>query len=211
VYNLWQRPQASTISRQQGLLLGVSDFGDRRPPLPQVTQEIADLAQLITDQGQCLLNTQATWPQLLALRQTTGLQHFAFWHIASHAFYDSITGRLSGIALADQDVWLDQLRTLAPLPELITLSACSGLQNLMFEGDEVIGLTTTCLAAGGRHVIGNLWPIRDDAAAHLMVDFYRHFLGGESPARALALTQRAAAQRHEDLLNWGSSLCIGAP
>ena len=148
---------------------------------------------------------------LLALRQATGLQHYAFWHVASHAFFDSITGRLSGIALADQDMWLDQMRDLAPLPELITLSACSGLQNLMFEGDEAIGLTTTCLAAGARQVIGNLWPIRDEAAARLMADVYRHFLTGESAARALALAQRAAAQRHEDPLNWGSGLCIGAP
>lgn len=211
LHNLWQRPHANTVSRQHGLLLGVADFGDRRPPLPQVAHEIAELAQLINGQGQCMLNAQATWPQLLALRQATGLQHYAFWHVASHAFFDSITGRLSGIALADQDVWLDQMRDLAPLPELITLSACSGLQNLMFEGDEAIGLTTTCLAAGARQVIGNLWPIRDEAAARLMADVYRHFLTGESAARALALAQRAAAQRHEDPLNWGSGLCIGAP
>jgi CHAT domain-containing protein len=176
-----------------------------------VAREIADLSRLVDGQSQCLLDGEATWPQLQALSTPAGLQRFAFWHIASHAFYDSITGRLSGIALADQDVWLDQLRTLAPLPELITLSACSGTQHLLFEGDEAIGLTTTCLAAGARQVIGNLWPVRDEAAASLMVDFYRHFLGGESAARALALAQRAAAQRHEDTLNWGSCLCIGAP
>jgi CHAT domain-containing protein len=81
----------------------------------------------------------------------------------------------------------------------------------LFEGDEAIGLTTTCLAAGARQVIGNLWPVRDEAAASLMVDFYRHFLNRESAPRALALAQRAAAQRHEDTLNWGSCLCIGAP
>ncbi|CAG0944868.1 hypothetical protein ANRL1_01995 [Anaerolineae bacterium] len=211
LHNLWQRPRSRRESRQQGLLLGVSDFGDRRPPLPQVAREIAELSHLLDGQSHCLLNSEATWPQLQALSTPAGLQGFAFWHIASHAFYDSITGRLSGIALADQDVWLDQLRTLAPLPELITLSACSGLQNLTLEGDEAIGLTTTCLAAGARQVIGNLWPVRDEAAASLMVDFYRHFLGGESAPRALALAQRAAAQRHEDYLNWGSCLCIGAP
>ena len=157
------------------------------------------------------MDAEATWPQLQALSQRAGLQRFAFWHIASHAFYDSITGRLSGIALADQDVWLDQLQELAPLPELITLSACSGTQSLMFEGDEAIGLTSTCLATGARQVIGALWPVRDEAAARLMSEFYRHFLSGESAPRALALTQRTAACNNEDYLKWGSFLCVGAP
>ncbi|MFN8597858.1 MAG: CHAT domain-containing tetratricopeptide repeat protein [Anaerolineae bacterium] len=211
LHQLWQRPTPPIDDRSHGLLLGVSDFGQRRPALPQVASEINTLSQLLADRSRCLLNSDATWPQLQALNQTTGLQHFAFWHIASHAFYDSITGRLSGIALADQDVWLDQLRALAPLPDLITLSACSGTQSLLFEGDEAIGLATTCLAAGARHVIGALWPIRDDAAADLMRDFYRHFLAGESVARALALAQRAAAHSSADHLSWGSWLCLGTP
>ena len=118
---------------------------------------------------------------------------------------------LSGVALADQDVWLDQFAELAPLPDLITLSACSGNQSLMFEGDDAIGLTTTCLAAGARHVIGSLWPIRDEAAADLMTDFYRCFLAGKGAARALAEAQRAAAQRQPDYAGWGTFLCIGAP
>lgn len=211
LHQLWQRPTPIVDSRQRGLLLGVSDFGNRRPALPQVTQEIADLSQLLDGRSHCLMDSEATWPQLQALRQSTGLQCFAFWHIASHAFYDSITGRLSGIALADQDVWLDQLRELTPLPDLITLSACSGNQSLMFEGDEAIGLTTTCLAAGARHVIGALWPIRDDAAVSLMREFYRHFLAGDTAARALALAQRAAAHHRDDYLRWGSFLCAGVP
>ena len=110
------------------------------------------------------MDGEATWPQLQALCQRGGLQRFAFWHIASHVLCYSITGRLSGVALADQDIWLDQFWELAPWPELIALSACSGNQSLMFEGDEAIGLTSTCLAAVTGQVIGNLWPIRDDAA-----------------------------------------------
>ena len=208
---LWQRPRPSVESCQHGLLLGVSDFGQRHRPLPQVATEIADLSQLLSDQSRCLLNGEATWSHLQALSRTTGLRRFGFWHVASHAFYDSITGQLSGIALADQDVWLDQLRELAPLPELITLSACSGTQSLMFEGDEALGLTATCLAAGARQVIGSLWPIRDDAAASLMREFYRHFLAGDGAARALALAQRTMAQADTNHLNWGSWLCLGAP
>lgn len=211
LHQIWQRPTPRIEPCEHGLLLGVSDFDQRHPPLPQVATEIADLAQLLDDRSRSLLNDAATWPQLRALSRTADWRRFAFWHIASHAFYDSITGQLSGLALADQDVWLDQLRELAPLPELITLSACSGTQSLRFEGDEAIGLTTTCLAAGARQVIGALWPVRDDAAANMMPEFYRHFLRGENAARALALAQRSLARNDQDYLSWGSFLCVGAP
>ena len=45
-----------------------------------------------------------------------GLSRFDWMHIASHFFSHTQTGRLSGLALWDGDVWLDQLRDLSPLP-----------------------------------------------------------------------------------------------
>ena len=44
LHNLWQRSRSIAVSRRQGLLLGVADFRGRRPALPQVTREIADLS-----------------------------------------------------------------------------------------------------------------------------------------------------------------------
>ncbi|NIV13045.1 MAG: hypothetical protein GWN62_17705, partial [Aliifodinibius sp.] len=55
-----------------------------------------------------------------------GLDSFKFLHVASHAFADTLSGRLSGLAFYDRDVWLDELRGCAPFPGLVTLSACSG-------------------------------------------------------------------------------------
>jgi CHAT domain-containing protein len=195
---------------EAGLLLAVSQFaGNRRDPLPAVRDEAARLRE---QAGLTLLEQAATWPNLLALRQEDGLARFAFLHVASHAFADPISGRASGLALYDQDIWLDQLWELAPLPGLVTLSACSGAQSLTHQGDEHVGLAMTCLAAGANQVIGSLWPVLDPAAARLMADFYHHYAAGPagsgSPAAALAHAQRA---QKGNPAAWSAFLCLGLP
>jgi CHAT domain-containing protein len=207
---LWLRPCPSEPRRPIGLAIGVSDFGLHRAALPQVTVEIEQLLALWEPGSRQLLDEKATWANWQALRNEPEWPSFRFLHIASHASHDASTGRLSGIALHDQDLWLDQLEQLAPLPELITLSACSGTQALIYEGDELIGLPTTCLAAGAQHVVGSLWPVLDEDAAELMQDFYRHVVAGEDPATALALAQRAAHRKKAGMAHWGSFGCEGA-
>lgn len=127
-----------------------------------------------------------------------GLAHYAFWHVASHAFHDGVTGRLSGIALYDRDMWLDEVWECAPLPPLVVLSACSGNRSHVCTGDEHVGLATTCLAAGARQVIGSLWPIRDQLAADFISRFYDYYLAGHAPGHALALAQRSALEDSMD-------------
>jgi tetratricopeptide (TPR) repeat protein len=214
---LWQRPPASR-PRPTGLVLALSEFPGRYPPLPYARAEAAGLQQLLGASARFLLETRASWQNLQAEQQGTGLAHYSFLHIASHAFHDAVTGRLSRFALSDQDVWLDQLWELAPLPELVSFSACNGTQSLVYAGDEHVGLAVTCLAAGANSVIGSLWPVQDTAAAGLMLDFYRNYLAGEGIARSLALAQRAAARaggdpsaKHAGLDQWGSFLCVGCP
>jgi CHAT domain-containing protein len=190
----------------------VSEFQGRRPTLPEVTQEGKELAILLGLEGQQLLqDAAATWPKLLRQKKENGLSHFSFLHLASHAFHDPLTGRLSGLALYDRDIWLHEIWECAPLPSLVTLSACSGSQSLVYEGDEHLSLTTTCLAAGAQHVIGSLWPILDADANDLMLDFYAHLQTEKVVARALALAQRAAWQQGKKISSWGSFLCAGQP
>jgi CHAT domain-containing protein len=203
---LWQRQEGNPPPAAAGLLLALPEFADgRRAPLPAVRHEAE---QLRRHAGLALQEQEATWPNLLALRQADSLARFGFLHIASHAFADPVSGRASGIALYDQDIWLDQLWELAPLPGLVTLSACSGVQSLTHQGDEHVGLATTCLAAGANQVIGSLWPVLDLAAAHLMADFYHHYAAGRSPAAALAHAQRVQSGRSAA---WSGFLCLGLP
>lgn len=207
---IWRRtnPQ-QMLDRQAGLLLGISDFQGSRPALPLIPAELDAIAQKAGRKSQVLLNTNATWSNLLALKNDSGLAGFGFFHIASHASHDTRTGRLSSIALHDREIWLDQLRELAPLPALVTLSACNGMQSLIYEGDEHVGLATTCLIAGANTITGSLWPVLDEAASTMMTRFYERFFAGESPAAALAKAQRVAIENGETLQHWASFICMG--
>ena len=206
---LARRGNAGAASRSNGLLLAVESFDGRHPPLPQVIREMEELTAMLGAESTVLHGEEAAWENLLAIHARTPLDTFAFLHLATHAFSDPFTGRLSGIALYDRDIWNDQLWELAPLPDLVTLSACKGLQSRIYSGDEHVGLAVTCLAAGAQTVVGSLWPVVDADAAHLMTRFYAHFLEGEPPARALALAQREAWQTGQGFPQWGSFLCLG--
>ncbi len=215
---LWQRDNSDDVpSREDGLLVGLSDFHGRRRDLPHVESEINALRMKLGLRGQLLAEEQATWENLLKLSKEKtpdkkeGLSRFAWLHVASHFSSDALTGRLSGLVLWDRDIWLDQLRDLACLPGLVTFSACNSNSSFVYEGDEHVDLPTTCLIAGADNVIGSLWPIVDQAAAELVLVFYDHYIAGLRPAQALAQAQREIMGRGERFDNWASFICTGIP
>jgi len=206
---LWVR-NCEKRTYRNGLIVAISNFHGRRPDLPHAINEARELMGQQDSGSRELLESAATYENLLTMAHQTGLSYYDFWHIASHAFHDPITGRLSGIALYDNDLWLEHLWELAPLPTLVTLSACNGTQSLVHEGDEHIGLATTCLAAGAQQVVGSLWPVLDESVILLMIDFYSQLQLGQDPAHALAISQRAALRRDENPYGWGGFICIGS-
>ena len=194
----------------EGLMVAITDFDNRYEPLPQVWREIQAIPP--DRLARALVNGGATWATLQALSQAEqGLQRYNFWHVATHGQFDPVSGRQSGFVLADGDVWLDQLWELAPLPGLVTFSACSGAQQLVVGGGEQVGLPLTCLAAGAQTVVGSLWGVLDADSAELMSLFYAYYLAGHSPARALAYAQRQAWQEETGGSRWDSFVCLGCP
>jgi CHAT domain-containing protein len=216
---LWKRNGSRHITeRKNGLMIGLSSFNGLRPELPFVRAEIAALASKLDSGGRVFAEQDATWENLLHLKseqashQTmSGMANFGWLHIASHFFSDRHTGRVSGIAFSDGDIWLDQLRDIAPLPALISLSACNSNDSFLYAGDERMDLQSTCLIAGANTVIGSAWPIQDQMAAELMLLFYDHYLSGQTPARAAALAQRRFIEAGKDLTGWASFICAGMP
>ncbi|HSH02327.1 MAG TPA: CHAT domain-containing protein [Anaerolineae bacterium] len=205
--SLWQKHPQRRTQFDHGLLLGVSHFDKMyHPPLTAVAHEINTLHHTLPTPTHTLTDTAATWPNL----QKQTRHQYDFWHIATHAFVDKVSGRLSGIALFDQDVWLNELESLAPLPPLVTLSACQGLQSLRHAGDEMLGIVNTCLTAGTQTVIGSLWPLPDEFAPHIIQTFYQQLTTGQQPALALALTQRQLHHQHP-IGNWAGFQSIGLP
>lgn len=194
----------------KGQVLAVSRFAQGYAPLPLVEDEQAGLVQRLGAANvRVLQNEQATQANLRAWWSSEETNTSSFFHIATHIASGRDNGRLSGIALHDGDLWLDDVWDLAPLPPLVTLSACYGSHSRQYEGDEAVGLTPTCLAAGANQVVGNLWRVLDPAAAALMLAFYEAYARGEMPASALAHAQRAAARAAQPHAHWGGFLCVG--
>jgi CHAT domain-containing protein len=52
--------------------------------------------------------------------------------------------------------------------------------------------------------VGSLWDVGDDSTARLMVDFHQHLSQGISAAQALALAQKSAIARREDIASWAA-------
>jgi CHAT domain-containing protein len=211
---LWQQEdleEAGEEAREAGLLLAISDFDGRRQRLDAVIAEAERLENVPDLSVVSLREELATWEALLARAGNHGLARYRFWHVASHAFHDQYSGRLSGVALYDRDIWLDDLWRFAPLPPLVVISACSAGKYGLFAGDEPIGLVTTALAAGARQVVASQRPVPDAEAATLTGYFYDAFVQGRGAPEALALAQRAAMAEGMPAAVWGHYLCVGTP
>lgn len=208
---LWQREPTGRPVEQVGLLVAVSEFQGRHARLLAVKREVKILQSLLGERIQTWADDQATLASLSQLSANGQLSKFAFMHVATHAFTDQLTGRLSGLALYDDDLWLDGFMQLAPMPPLLILSACSGLRSLLYEGDEHVGIAVTCLAAGAQTVIGSLWSVPDDVVPDLLFDFYRHLLANQDNAVALARAQRSALTAGVAAALWGGFQCVGRP
>lgn len=209
---LWQRAKPQPYTLGDGLLITVSDFQGRHEALPAVRREAMALIRRLNGKvvtERC--DAAATWENVRQLSQGQGLQAYSWLHVASHAFHDGLTGRLSGLAFYDRDIWLDELSECAPLPPLVTLSMCNGIRGRVFAGDEQVGLTTTCLVAGAQTVISSLWPLLDETVPELIIDFYELVAAGKSIALALALAQRQAWKRGDHVEQWSNFCCIGQP
>jgi tetratricopeptide (TPR) repeat protein len=210
---LWERRDAAQrVDRHNGLLVGLSSFKGRYAELPFIQEEIAALSSRLGHHGAVLAEGDVTWENLASCIQGRGDRaEYAWLHIASHFSPDRHSGRVSGIALSDGDIWLDQLRDLAPLPALVSLSACNSNDSFLYEGDERVDLQTTCFLAGAGSVVGSAWPVPDQAASELMILFYDYFLKGLTPAKAVAMAQRRFLKEGRELKTWASFTCAGLP
>ena len=217
---LWQRLERESLpsKRDNGLAVGLSTFAGPQDELPRVKEEIAGLATKLGTKGKVLLERDATWSNLAhyltkgrSNRKYLHQTDFDWLHVASHFFTDSHTGRTSGIVLWDGDVWLDQLRDLAPLPKLVTFSGCNSIFSFVYEGDEHMDIPSTCFIAGASTVVGSTRRILDESAAEFTATFYEYYLSGLRPAHAVAQAQRQMAMQAKSVDNWASFVCMGVP
>ena len=201
------------------LRAGMSDAAGDHVMLPHVKKELEGIAEYYPD-GELLLNDDFTPERLNALlaRNSYNIVHVAshgeFRNDASDAYLQT---RTRPLPMNDLAGYIGQLRFrglpssgsgagLAAL-ELLVLSACETA-----EGDEraALGLAGLAVKAGARSALGTLWTVNDQAAAALIVEFYRQLSRnlGMSKAEALRQAQRTALEGQFDHPQYWSAFLL---
>lgn len=203
-------PQPLRRDGANALVVGLSAAVQGFPALPQVTEEVARIAELFPTRA---LTNDAFRADALAnaLRRDS----YAVVHIASHGEFRSDAGS-SFLLTWDGKLTLDRLEAAIKLGryradpvELLVLSACRTAA-----GDDraALGLAGVAIKAGARSALASLWYVSDDASSDLMQAFYGALRApGGSRADALRTAQRAllADARHRHPFNWSAFLLIG--
>ena len=76
-----------------------------------------------------------------------------------------------------------------------------------------LGLAGVAIKAGARSALGTLWPVNDEAASKLVIDFYRNLVDAEtSRAKALQQAQMKMIKdaRYEHPGYWSAFLLISS-
>jgi tetratricopeptide (TPR) repeat protein len=138
-------------------------------------------------------------------------------HLATHGLLDDIKqlGFPGAIALApsnEDDGFLttSEIIDLSLHAQLAVLSAChtGGGQ---ITGDGIVGLSRSLIVAGVSTVIVSLWAVASDAAAELMMEFYRYLLNNRNKAEALrhAMLKIMKKDGYEHPKDWAAFIIIG--
>jgi len=140
-------------------------------------------------------------------------------HYAGHASFDKEHPDLSGLLLAEDEVFFAQkIRQLLEGRPLVFLNACESGRSARDDGpqeasyllqESAEGLASAFIYGGALACIGSLWPIYDAPAADFATNFYRHVLEGHMIGEAMRLARREVKQAHKDQITWAAFVLYG--
>jgi tetratricopeptide (TPR) repeat protein len=169
--------------------------------LPGAATEVETLVGLLP--GSVLL------PRPTRDRVLAALPDYAVAHFACHSRADLSNPAASQLVLEDHEhapLTVAHISTLNFTAELAYLSACDTSLTPPSLTNEALHVTGAFHLAGYRHVIGTMWPIADNAARDVAVDFYTDLTGnGTRPsdadrsAHAIHRAARRLRSRYPDL------------
>ena len=200
-----QLRQPALLSRLETLVAGVSlvapSFGAKNAPrglqaLPEVEQEIRDIATATATPAKILLNQEFT----VAALQTQMKQRYPIVHLTTHGQFSSDPESTFLLAW-DQPITVRQLNQLVQdrvdpqsAVELLVLSAC---QTAKGDRRSALGLAGLSIQAGARSTLASLWLVDADSTARLMSRFYKGLNVGETKAEALRQAELLLLSRPE--------------
>ncbi len=133
-------------------------------------------------------------------------------HYAGHAEMDGWV--LAGGKITAADILAMGTR---PLPGLVFMNSCHSAdengKRVDNDGErQLFSLANAFLISGGRHVVGTLWKIADDAALIAAKEFYRQFVSGHAVGRAMREARKRLISEHgEDHIVWAGYVLYGDP
>jgi CHAT domain-containing protein len=156
------------------LIIGVPDAG-----IPVVEAEARAVAQILPA-ANLVIGPDAT----LSLLAEKGSQS-RFLHIATHGYFREDQPMFSGIRLSDCRLSTSDLYRLKLPVELATLSGCSTGMNVVFGGDEILGLARGLICAGVQSALLSLWDVHDQSTGDFMRRFYERMINAPHKAQAV--------------------------
>jgi CHAT domain-containing protein len=190
-------PSATFIERAFGprqlspaLIVG-DPKSDGTPALPDAVREAEAIAGMYSA-ATLLTGDRATPAHFVDAAQRSGIIHYS-GHAQSDTTSADGTLRLAGTerengVLDASDIARLKLRA-APM---VVLAACGTMRGDVDHVEGMPSLARAFLAAGARSVVGTLWEIDDETAAHLFRRFHQQLRAGDSPSAALRQTQLTA-------------------
>ena len=199
-YSICYQPSASLFTHSHravennggpSLILGIDD-----PKLPYIRDELLAVAATV-QQPRILFGAEATEEALREYGHTSSLIH-----IASHGIFRQDNPLFSSIRLADSYLTLYDLYHMDLSVDLLTLSGCVTGQNVVEEGDELLGLTRGLLYAGARSLLLSLWEVEDRSTAEFMHEFYCGLANKQRKADAVRSAMTAIRERYPHPYYW---------
>lgn len=181
-------------------------LGEVLDRLPGAEREAMIIAGLLKTQP--IIGERATKAAVVSQMSTAEIIH-----LATHGLLDEIGGNFSAVALApDKDdgglLTAREILALRLNTDIVVLSACDTGRGKL-NGEGVIGLSRSFIAAGAASVVVSLWQVPDAATVMLMTTFYENLQRGEDKALALRQAMLRTRTQHPDPRDWSAFILIG--
>jgi CHAT domain-containing protein len=209
--DLTRQQAARSISQGRSVIVGDPQMplldGEALPSLPGSRQEAIAIGKILNTAP--LLGNQATKATVVDQMQSARIVH-----LATHGLLDTFNGDIPGaIALAPSgtDNGLLSAGEIFDLPlkaNLVVLSACDTGRGII-NGDGVIGLSRSLIAAGVPSVVVSLWAVDDNSTRVLMSDFYRQLQTHPNKAQAMRQAMLSTMQQYPDPRDWAAFTLVG--
>jgi CHAT domain-containing protein len=189
--------------------------------LPEAAREVRELGRLYgAGRSRVLVSGEATET---ALRAHLGSASVV--HVATHGVLDDRSPMYSHLRLAPGatneaasdgrlEAW--EVMDLGIAADLAVLSACQTARGGSGEGEGVVGLSWSLLAAGASTAVVSLWEVDSASTTQLMIGFHEQLLSTAHPRTAPQALRGAARQlmkapayRHP--FYWAGFVAVGAP